>query len=83
LKVALLEVGGLLLELFERVDAALLEAKLTVANETPGAVPVIVGLVGDARVKAVHMIAMVARLADQNIASIVALPAMFTLLMGV
>jgi hypothetical protein len=83
LKVALLEVGGLLLELLERVDAALFEAKLTVANETPRAMPVIVGLVGDARVKAIHVIAMVARLADQDIASVIALPAMFTLLMGV
>lgn len=39
LEVALLEISSLFLELLERVKAALLEAKLPIANETPCAIP--------------------------------------------
>ena len=59
LKVAFLEIGGLLLELLQGINSTFLESKLAIANETPRAVPVIVWLMGDGRIEAVHMIAVI------------------------
>jgi hypothetical protein len=52
------------LELLEGVDAPLLEAKLAVADETSGAVPIVVGLVSDLGVETICVVSVVARLAD-------------------
>jgi hypothetical protein len=64
LEVALLEICRLLLELLERVDTALLKTKLAIADETSRAMPVVVGLLRDLRIEAIHVIAIVARFAD-------------------
>jgi hypothetical protein len=60
LEVALFEICSFLLELLKRVDATFLEAELAIANETSRAVPIVIWLVGDLRVKAVGVVAVVA-----------------------
>jgi hypothetical protein len=60
LKIPFLEVRCLLLELFEGVDSTFLEAEIAVANETSRTMPIVVGLVCDLRIQAIHVIAMIA-----------------------
>jgi hypothetical protein len=65
-EVLLLEVGGLLLKLFQRVQPTLLKPELAVANEAPWAVPFRFWLGLEGRVEASAVITMVAGLAREK-----------------
>jgi len=80
LEVPLLEVVGLLLELLERVETALLESELAIAYKTPRAVPFRVRFEAKRRIQASTMIGVVARLADDQKARLAALAALFAFL---
>jgi hypothetical protein len=69
-KVLLLEVGGLLLKLFQRVQSTFLETELAVANQTPRAVPLGFRLDFERRVEAIAVVPMVARLAGEKEAAL-------------
>lgn len=81
LEVTLLEVGSLLLELTQGVEAAFLEAELSITNEASGAVPVGVWLGLKGWVQASAMIRVVARLTDGKKTGLFSLAAVRTFLL--
>lgn len=81
-KVALLEIGGLLLKLLQRIQASFLKAELTVADKTSRAVPLRLGLNRGGGIKACAMVGVVARLANEKEADLPAFPTLLTFLFG-
>jgi len=82
LEVALLEVGSLFLELFERIDATLLESKLAITDETSRAMPIVIWSVDEWRLETIHVIAIVARFANHHLAQILVSATLIALLIG-